>query len=166
MGHSRTTRDRLLHARNFIISVPQMEVCEGVKFPNPSSAAAIWWLSSRSRTAVALKSSLKVCLGSRTSHCLSFLMCCTIGTASSAQHLFTPNYQPFLIAPKATKVGQPIALQPFVDKYRSLDSGVRSFQGAGNGHDNFVRHFRQALPLAVKCVCEMTWPPRCQCISR
>jgi hypothetical protein len=48
------------------------------------------------------KAALKCALVPATTQCLSFLMCCTIGTASNAQHPFTRNHQPF-IAPKATK---------------------------------------------------------------
>ena len=83
-GHSRTTRrDRLLHARNFIISVPQMEVCGGVKFLDPLSCCGnlvAFIPRNRSRKAVAPKSSLKVCLGSRTTQCPSFLIYTKLST--------------------------------------------------------------------------------------
>ena len=66
-----------------------------VKFPESFSRCgnlvAVIQFRNRSRKEVAPKTSLKVCLGARTTQCPSFLICCTIGTASNAQHPFTPK---------------------------------------------------------------------------
>src|SRR5271170_4310319 len=139
-GHSRTARrDRLLHARDFIISVPQMEVYGGVKFTNLSCCGNLVAFIPQPAKRWHRKAALKCALVPATTQCLSFLMCCTIGTASNAQHLL---HQIINLSSHPKRPNQSAhRLATFVDKYRSPDSGVRSFQGAGNGHDNVCEAF-------------------------
>jgi hypothetical protein len=77
-----------------------------------SAAAAIWWLSSRSRKAVAPKSSLKVCLGSR-HHSMPI-----IPHVLHDWHSKTPNTLYTKLSTshhtQSDQINQPIAWQPLL----------------------------------------------------